>query len=94
VKAARCPVAITQMQIASLEWTRWDQHDHTFNRPLRDFSILVPVSRHCASLRAGLTTIAPPFVPQGEPALPAREDIRWELSDATVIFAAPPISSH
>src|SRR5690242_7897652 len=36
---------------------------------LRDFSIFVPVSRHCASLRAGLITIAPPFVPQGEPAL-------------------------
>jgi len=33
---------------------------------LRDFSIFVLASRHSASLRAGLTTIAPPALPVGK----------------------------
>src|SRR6185437_8242142 len=46
---------------------------------LRDFSIFVLFPRHCASLRAGLITVAPPFVPQGEPALTASGGWGWKL---------------
>ena len=48
----------------------------TFNRPSGTFQFSFSVStsflgpsRHSASLRARLITVAPPFVPQGKPAL-------------------------
>src|SRR5690348_7013347 len=45
----------------------------------RDFSIFVLFPRHCASLRAGPITVAPPFVLQGEPALTASGGWGWKL---------------
>ncbi len=52
--AARGPPARAKFELSGT---------HQVQSSLRDFLIFVPLSRHSASLRAGLSTIAPPALP-------------------------------